>query len=206
VRLISRPFLVSQEFGDGAFYAHMINELTKVVTFRSLRLEAHPNIMPKPFSGVHIINLLVRPPSPRNAPGDQLVVTCHFTVRPGSAVQVYNAGTDTVGIAVVLNDLDYIQPPFPRRNDWNLSLSDIGQLDPDIGKWLTFGEIVGLLTDPIAAAIVARGILTDRYDAPRASSVHDLENVVSGIPLQALRPGAGVSLGEDQPFRPRVAC
>ncbi len=104
--LIGRPYLVSQHYTvDGlTLRKHLINEATKIETARSTRVEAHPKVMPTPFAGQIAINYLVRPPSPRQSPGDKLFVDYHFTVRTGVTVQVSNAGSDTVEVTVILND------------------------------------------------------------------------------------------------------
>src|SRR5207302_7405860 len=66
VRVISRPYFVSQEFGDGALRQHLKNEIRKLEEiFASTRVEAHPHIRPKPFAGVHLLGFTASPAGPR---------------------------------------------------------------------------------------------------------------------------------------------
>jgi len=78
--VVSRPYLVSQEFDDGALRQHLINEVLKLVpvvptwlTFgipapRSWQVEAHPHLKNPPFSGDQTMTYVVRPASPRSDP------------------------------------------------------------------------------------------------------------------------------------------
>lgn len=204
-RIIGRPFLVSQEFGDGALREHLFNEVEKALTFQSLRVEAHPQIKPKPFEGVYLLSYTLRPPTPRQSPSDTLFVSYHFTIRgvPGQggvAVQVVDGGSDSVNVIIVLNDVSYTPPSLPHKNDWSLSLDDLDRLNPDaasIYRDVIFGS---LLLNPIGAGVLAQGILTDRFDAPLASSPHDNENVVSLVPVASLPNPTPVSTDNNQPF------
>jgi hypothetical protein len=75
IKITSRPYLVSQEFGDGGFWDHVKNEIVKVVGIptpipcvfipQKTRIEIRPKIMSKPFSGIHLIKLFTKLPSPR---------------------------------------------------------------------------------------------------------------------------------------------
>jgi hypothetical protein len=215
-KIVGRPYLVSQEFGDGALRQHLINEAVKVFCpgfpFAalagdcSLKVEAHPRFMPKPFSGLHLINFTVRPPSQRHRPTDRLIVSFHFTVRHGVVVQVINAGSDAVGVVIAMNDLSFTAPPLPPRQDWNISIDELTQLNPEAGS-IYNDVILGAaaaavtgLTNPAAPALLSTGILTDLYDAPQARSPHDSENVVLGLAADALAQNMGVSEDNNQPF------
>src|SRR5262249_39904931 len=84
--IVSRPWLVGQTFESDNLPVidHLVNEVVKVETQRSLRVEAHPKIH-KPYSGLYLISYVVRPPTPRRSPNDRLMVSFHFTVRHGIA-------------------------------------------------------------------------------------------------------------------------
>jgi hypothetical protein len=205
--LVGRPYLISQEFGDGALLVHLLKEAAKVETFipSSFRIEAHPRIFPIPFAGVHLLHYVVRPPSPRRLPKDALLASYHFTVRTGCAVQVYAFGTDAVGVIVVLNDAPYTSPvALPPRHDWSISESDLEKLNPDAASAYHDVIFASLLNPQLvpgsATAILSRGILTDQYDAPSASSSQDFLNVVTNAPIDTLGPNMGVSQDDSQPF------
>jgi hypothetical protein len=202
-KIIARPYLVSQEFGDGALREHLFNEVEKAESFQSFHIEAHPQIKPKPFEGLHIISYTVRPPTPRQAhdPFSILYVSFHFTIRQGGvAVQVINAGSDSVRVIIVLNDAGYTPPPLPQKNDWSISIEDLDQLNPDAASIYRDVLFASFLLNPIGAGVLARGILTDSYDIPLASSVHDSENVVSNVPVFNLPNPTPHSIDNNQPF------
>jgi hypothetical protein len=166
--LIGRPFLVGQEFGDGALRGHLINEILKAETFRSARLEAHPQLLPKPFDGLFLIPLTIRPPSPRRSPRDRLVVSYQFTVRSGIVLQVFNGGDDGVGVMISMNSIAYTAPSLPQKNDWSISINDIRQENSDAGGLIVWLATINALLNPLADAVLARGVLTDRYAALNA--------------------------------------
>src|SRR5437588_11637508 len=116
---------------------HLINELEKILPVapptttggipitRSTKIEAHPNLKEKPFSGIQIMTYVVRPQSPRNKPDDVLQVQYRFIVRTGVTVQLINDTTeDAVKVSIAMNDTTYTPlPPPPRtakevHNEW----------------------------------------------------------------------------------------
>jgi hypothetical protein len=109
---------------------------------------------------------------------------------------VFNAGNDTVGILIVLGDLN--PAPLPPKHDLTVAWDALGDLYPfAIGAL----EIEDILTGDIASAfILNRGILTDRYEDPRASSPLDNENVAAPVNIDELQSGVGVSEDDTQPF------
>src|SRR5206468_3950822 len=113
-----------------------------------------------------------------------LYVSFHFTIRQGGvAVQVINAGSDSVRVIIVLNEAGYTPPPLPQKNHLSISIEDLDRLNPDAASIYREVLLASLFVNPVGAAILARGILTDSYDMPLASSVHDSENVVSNVPV-----------------------
>jgi hypothetical protein len=218
-RIIGRPYLVSQEFGDGALREHLFKEATKVLcpgfpvsAFLgncSLHVEAHPRFMPKPFSGIHLINIAVSPPQPRRSPNDKLIVSFHFTVRTGVAVQVIGpgtifSGTDAVGVIISMNDVGYTGPPLPTRQVINLSMDDLGKANPEArqayeeGIITAAGAAITGLTNPAAAALLAQGVTTDRYSAPVAASPRDSELTIT--PATDIAGPTPFSVDDGQPF------
>jgi len=171
VSLISRPWLVGQRFqpDDEPIRQHLLNEVIKVETFRSTRVEAHPRILP-PFSRPARIDFTVRPPR-RRSPKDRLVVSYHFTVRRGVNVAVSHTGSDAAAVRIDLDPAAYQTAPLPRRKAWNLPVAFIGRQTDVIDKI----QLANLIGHPLAGLLLQRDWLTDRYDAPVAASPHDSE-------------------------------
>jgi hypothetical protein len=211
--VVGRPYLVSQEFADGALRQHLIKEIAKIPTFvpgipGSTRVEAHPQIKTIPFSGVQIMSYLVRPASPRPSPDHVLQVTYHFTVRSGVVVQVINdTGDDAIKVVIKMDDATYKPAPLPPRHDRDISLDELDKLKPGLGS--TIKDVLvkvaltgAILGDPADSALVyfilSQGIRTDLYDAPQAVSVHDTE--VTTVSAEKLGAGPHYSVDDSQPF------
>jgi hypothetical protein len=202
VQIMSRPYTVSEEFDEGNFVAHLLAEVAKVQTTIfgipfSTRVEAHPTVFRTPYDKRPFVKLLVQPPPRKDVSSRQrLMVSFHFTHRAGVAVQVFDAGNDTVGIIIVLGDLN--PAPLPRKHDHTVSWDQLKGVYPFVIGAL---EIEDILTLNIASALILnRGILTDLYDPPSASSPLDNQNVAAPVDIDQLRPGAGISEDDRQPF------
>jgi len=207
VQIMSRPYTVSQRFAEGNFIDHLLAEVAKVeTTFLgipfSTRVEAHPTVFTTPYDGRPYIKLLVQPP-PRKYRGpivsplpQRLMVSFHFTHRTGVAVRVFDAGNGTVGIIIVLGDLNPAQ--LPPKHDLTVQWSQLGNKYSYVIDAL---QIADILTLDIASAIILnRGILTDIYDPPSASSPLDNQNVAAPIGIDQLQAWAGLSEDDAQPF------
>lgn len=205
-RVISRPYLVSQEFDDGALFHHLVDQASQVESFQSTQVDAHPHVMLTPFAGAQLLMYTVRPPSPRQSPQDTLMVAFRFTIRSGVAVQVAPGPAtdpDSVLVAIILNDNTYKPPKtLPHKNDWTIKLDELERLDQDAGsiyRTVIFASILNPI-NPFAAAFLARGILTDRYDPPQVSS--PLDSNSTRLAVSALPPNTPVNLddSDSQPF------
>lgn len=205
VQIISRPYTVSQQFAEGNFIDHLLAEVAKVETTIlgipfSTRVEAHPTVFTTPYEGRPYIELLIQPPPRKHVnpalPPQRLMVSFHFTHRTGVAAQVFDAGNGTVGVIIVLGDLN--PAPLPPKRDLTVQWSELGSKYSYVIDAL---EIANILTLDIASAyILNRGILTDIYDAPAASSPLDNQNVAAPADIGQLPPGAGLSEDDRQPF------
>jgi hypothetical protein len=191
--LISRPWLVGQRFkGDNkAVRQHLIGEIVKVETLLSTRVEAHPIILP-PVSSSVVIGYKILPPSPRHSANDRLLVSFHFTVRRGVAVQVSDAGSDAVSVLIVMNPLP--SAPLPHLHDWDIPIQEMEKQTDIITKVL----IADAIGHPLAGQLLSRDWLTDRYDAPQASSAHDEE--ITRMAVSDLRGATPFSFDDSQPF------
>jgi hypothetical protein len=198
VTLLSRPYLVSQTFSDGhGLEGHLLEEIGKCEALPiplSTRVEAHPQIMPKPFWGTQTLSFTVRPPTGRRAPTDQLQIAFHFTVRDGEIIQLLNGGNDSVKVLVVMNDSKYKAPPLPKKNSVTITRDDLAKLNGDAGDVYLGAEILSLL-NPLGEIFLQRGILTDSYDKPQpVLGTTTITNVNS---LPGLTP---VTVNNDQPY------
>jgi hypothetical protein len=204
LQIMSRPYTVSQKFAEGNFVDHLLAEVAKVETTflgipMSWRVEAHPTIFTTPYEGRPFIKLLVQPPPIRLnpvVPPPTLMVSYHFTHRAGVAVQVYSAGNGTVGIAIVLGDLN--PATLPPKHDLTVQWSQLGDKYSYVIDALQIADILTL--DILPAIILNRGILTDIYDAPSASSPLDNQNVAVPVSVDQIQSWAGLSQDDNQPF------
>lgn len=187
VSIVSRPFLASQEFGNGGLYDHLIQELLKVYPPLTpfpvtSQVEARPRIIQKPFSGIKLFNVVIRPPTPRYGPGDQLLVDYELSVRSGVAVQIYNIGDDAVGVAIVMNDVNYVLATLPKKQNRNVSKKEINAVRPDVGKIIFYLQGVGgTVANPFGSVVLDKGVDTDFYPMPTWVGPPPLRTTVSQL-------------------------
>lgn len=195
--LIGRPYLVGQRFGGLGMVDHLLKEAAKIPE-SSLQIEAHPEIMPKAWQGTFWVSYTVRPPSPRQSPTDRLMIRFHFTVRSGVVVQVVHDG-DAVSVNVAMNSNTNRRAALPPRHDRSVGLSELYGDNKDAGR-LFIAEYIkfAFTTLGIGDLILARGLKTDRYDAPSARSTHDSE--VIHVPVSSLSGNTPYSVDDGQPF------
>jgi hypothetical protein len=112
------------------------------------------------------------------------------------AVRVFDAGDDSVGIFIVLGDLNPAK--LPPKHDFEV---DWDQIQGGKYNWIIdVLQLVDLILDPIGALVLERSILTDRYDAPVAASPLDFQNVAGPMPISQVDQWVGFSEDDDQPF------
>jgi hypothetical protein len=230
---VSRPFLTANTYtvdtnqiyndaasDDGTFYAHMINEVAKVVCpipFLpipcSTQVEAHVKVKSYPFQGVQLLHFLVRPPSdPVHAIAtvQKLSVSYHFTVRTGCAVQVISSSADTVDVYVVMNSASYHPPPLPARTTHNYSQGELNSLDNGAGDQIlgasALADAVTILTGgtvkaTVVEAILSRGVQGDEYASlNHAVDMLNTNNAVMDSLAANIPPNDGVTVDDTQPF------
>lgn len=209
--LIGRPYLVAQTYtvDQLPLRKHLLNELRKAATpipfLGSLQIEAHPNIMPRPFSaGIHTMTYVLRPPAQTGPLGgitalSEVFVQYHFTVRTGVSISLSPVGNDAVQVTITLDGGAYQPPPLPPRHNRDLNINDlaaqggISSLEVDALRGLA------AFAAPSAEIALLRSILTDSYDVPHPQSATDSHITTSA--LSALHPGMSVgSLDNSQPF------
>ena len=130
------------------------------------------------------MDYFVKPPTHRTDPADELMVHYHFTARRGVVAQLYNTGEDSLGIRVVMNDAAYPPAALPPNDDCSIPVSELSQLDSDIGSYIQWLIIGNGVVDPVAALIYERGVLTDCYESPIALSRTDSD--IRAIELSSL--------------------
>jgi hypothetical protein len=220
----SRPYLVGQKYSvdtgdiykdnasdDGTFYSHIKHEVEKVLSFRSTMVEAHPKIKSFPFRGSHLLHLIVgAPPLDANAGtalNYKLVVSFHFTIRSGFAVEVRYNDAGSIAVSITMNAAGYTPPALPHRRDRTYSRTEIDELNHEAGKVYSMVELISgalsLVLGVLAAAVTAilsRGIKTDTYDALKEVDILDAQQAVMNVFATSIPAGAGVSVDDSQPF------
>jgi len=225
VMFTSRPYLVGQRFttdpsnayddnaADGTFVPHMANEIAKVNTARSLRVEAHPKIKSHPFRGANVMHFIIRPPPEAHVEGpppSRLQVSFQFTVRSGCAVQVTSTAAGTIDVFIVMNGAGYTPPPLPKRNDSFWSREQLEALSSKVGGVYKTADILSAvfqavigsaITIPLVEAILNRDVLTDLYDTDdiRAINILDASHAVTADAVN-IPAGQGVVTDDDQPY------
>jgi hypothetical protein len=199
VQIITRPYLVSQEFGDGGLFEHLIKELASVSTFPplSFQVEAHPRLLDMPFTRLNIMTFKVRPPTPRAHLGDKLMVEFSFTRRDDSvAIQILKGNDDeSVRIVVVLNAAGYVPPPKPGTRTYTVTLDELEKMDKTAGSIYRSVIFLDILASPLAPIILKRGIKSTKYVGPNAPVAAPGKRVA----LANLRP-VHTPVDDSQPF------
>lgn len=195
--IISRPFLVSQEFGDGGLYEHLVNELLKIypplLPFPlTKQVEARPQIIHRPFSGTKLFVVKIQPPTPRHDPRDQLVVSYQLLVRNGVTVKFFNFGDDAVGLGLVLDEAGYNLAPLPKRENRNISKAEITRVRDDIGQLIFHFQGAGSsLAQPFGAIVLQKGVDTDFYQMPTVTDPPPINTSVSQVNSIRIQPDDG---------------
>jgi hypothetical protein len=215
IMLTSRPFLTKQVYSvdtgaisddnapdDGALLEHLNREIDKLHNAESTTIEAHPKIAAKPFRGVHLFRMRVRPPAVSVVGGvlaSELQVSFQFTCRSEVAVQVLPA-TDGVEVVVVVNSLNYTPFPLPDRQTVIVTKDEL----QDASALVTLEQIVSLFDLNVVGTVLteqalAHGIETDAYDLPDVDVI-DRSHAVGFVPAGNIPGGQGVVVDDSQPY------
>ncbi len=179
--ITSRPYLASEKFivdtskinddsapDDGYMVAHLTNEVTNVVEFRSNGVEAHPKVMSKPFAGRHVFTIVLQPP-PQHLLGivaSTLSISYHFTTRGACSAQLTSDGQSVV-LTLVLDDTDYPLTGLPARAEWVYGEQALAAMNSAVGPAYADAEtkaeewdaLIGAVSGAIAGYISGAGAL-----------------------------------------------
>ncbi len=109
---------------------------------------------------------------------------------------MFDAGNGTVGIIIVLGDLN--PASLPPKHDLTVQWDQLGSEYSYVIDFLQIADL--LLGKELSALVLNRGILTDIYDFPSASSPLDNQNVATPVDVNQVQPGVGLSEDNTQPF------
>jgi hypothetical protein len=199
VRIISRPYLVSQEFGDGGLLEHLIKEVGKVthpLIPLSFQVEAHPRLLDMPFRGFHLLTFKVRPPTPRADIRDELMVEFTFTRRSKAiAVQMLRGNdNESLRVVIVFNENGYEPPPKPASRQYTITLDELEAMDKTAGQIYRDVIFASILSGPAAPIILNRGIKSTKYAAPTPPVLRPVTRIPLGnlaqpeTPIDASQP------------------
>jgi hypothetical protein len=197
VQIITRPYLVSQEFGDGGLFEHLLIEVAKVVGLVSVQVEAHPRLLDMPFRGLNVVTFKVRPPNPRRSVRDRLIVEFNMTRRDDSvAIQVLKGSDgDSLRVIIVLNEAGYTPPPRPKAVRHTVTATELDRDNPEAGDAYRKVLAASALLDKEAAVIFNKGIKSTKYVKPKAP----VAGPVTRVRLNNLRP-VHADIDTSQPF------
>ena len=196
VQLWSRPYQSEQLFTDGGQTGLALRDYVTNVSETLGAIKVFPPIFPKPFQGVHIVSLTVRPPVPVresvitgiSTQAPRLECSYHFTVNGGCGVEVITSPADPQAVLIILalNSVGYPALPEPASQMQAMSLQQLVASAPgDINlgwlaeAWAKFKELEG------------EGDIQFRiFDPPAAASAQDNVSVVPFTPLSSLPANA----------------
>lgn len=206
VKVITRPYLVSQEFDHGGLFdqlAIQIGETEIPVVGAFTQIDAHPRLMPRPFSGFHAATFDIRPPSPRRAAGDRLMLDTVITQRSGGVgliVIQHPEVADALRVVILLNENGYVVPPEPPRHDRTVSLDELLDINEDWAialKQVLFTAVV--LAQPHMIVVTERGFPSRIFEDPHPIHREEHENSRTRQPVTDL-PGVTTHIDDDQQY------
>jgi hypothetical protein len=200
VKIITRPFLVSQKFDHGGLFNHILVQLGEATANPFSRIDAHPKLLQKPFAGQNIIGFEIRPPTPRKHARDKLILESKITQRASVSITVFVAPhEDAVRVLIVLNDASYTPPPEPKKHDVDISVPDMHKSADEVILAVAAVFPEAALVVPTVAAVVAKGVRTHEYEPiSERSSGHE-----ASFTRQSLNQAAGsipTNKDDGQPF------
>jgi hypothetical protein len=191
--VITRPFLVGQDFGGDGLFDYLVKQLGQLVAgsiaggpwaLLQPPLSARTNILTTPFTGLHIFIYKLRPPVQQPAKM-KLFVSYHFTVKSSVAVQLTNVGDadGTVMMTVVMNQIGYKAATLPQRTNMNVPLSQI-EAQENLGPYIKGAQAGGslILANPFASIVLQKGVDTDQYTLPAYTDPPDIQRFADSLP------------------------
>lgn len=164
------------------------------------KLEARPEVSGVPFAGTQEMQYYIRPASRRINPGDRMLVAWQLTARDGVKVALSDSGTKGVLVDIVMNQSEYPPAPLPPKQDWVVKPNEISPGFALLGLL----DIVPVLDVSVQAAIVDRGLFTDRYQAPEAPLNGNDPSYSFADQLDSGAQAAGIYDGQPFPVSGRI--
>lgn len=152
--LVGRPFLGGQTFApdDATLWTHLVNEFEKAVSFTSERLEAHPQLEPKPFPLPEARwTYYLRPAIDRPSDTSELMVRASILRRQGVTVVVEEYPHDAVQVTVRVDTVRYQQ--------WTLINMFGVPILPEVPYALLIKDLVALFEEQDETIKAVEGLL-----------------------------------------------
>jgi hypothetical protein len=197
VSILTRPYLVSQEFASGGLFEHLATEAGKVLGFASTQIQAHPHLLSVPFQGLNIVTFKVRPPTTRQDFKDVLMAEFSMTRRDDSVAIQLLRGSDgeSVRVILVLNEAGYVPPPVPDAVTHTVTLEELDKDSSTAGNAYRGAIFAAVLLAPHAAAVLKRGIKSTKFVKPKAPTL----GPTTRVKVDDLRP-VKTKIDVNQPF------
>ncbi len=208
-KIIGRPYLISQDFGDGKTLRNHLNDqisdllgksfipLPIGVAYANDHLVAKPNIASKPFTGTHWMIFYVRPPR-SGEKYQKAYVSYNFTVRSGVTVTLFNVndGNGTIGVNVLMDELNYIAPPLPHKREINIPINELQKIDEVKSLVKNLKGLGNGIGNYAINYVIDKGVITNQYDLYDVSEPSNLT-----IPADQINANKSVGIiNNNQPF------
>jgi hypothetical protein len=204
--IISRPFMIKQDFDNGnSLLKHIQNETGKLITLAAttgpgaagFHYTAIPNILKKSFSGTHLLAFNLRPPRKPKS-NEQLFLTYHLTVRTGVTVAItdINDGLGTINVTVLLDELTYSYPALPAPITENIAIETLKKFDDRLKTALWIGQF-GAAANPFVLIALEKGVTTQRYNIPVYPEPADVRLTMNQLRANSQ---AGIIVNDDQVY------
>jgi hypothetical protein len=153
------------------------------------------------------LSFVVRPPTPRASPSDQLLVTWHFTVRSGVDVYVLNTGLDEVEVVLDVGRSDFAPAKVPTDGE-SITVYVKDLQNPELEKVLAQKrqDIASAHGDDVGDffwQLINLGARSTKFDSPTwpkpKSVTADAVNIVFELSVEALPSAETFMPGQTQP-------
>ena len=182
--IYSRRYLVTQQYGDGAFNKHIYGELGKAGIVPLYQITANSGVLSTPFSGIQTADIILRPSAPPASPFAQLRVDWSIETRPGVTVSMLPSGNDAVQVHVVFDSSAYKAPPIPPHLTTSIPFDELYDEIASHSQSAANGiQILRTLGGLNMSISLQRGVETDRYVQPTPAPLMITSTPASGLAI-----------------------